>query len=63
MGEHSAPRASLSDRIRRAATWVRANRRTLALAAILAVPVVSRYVPDFPVDAVLTALRGYLGAP
>ena len=63
MGEHSAPRASLSDRVRSALTWAAKHRRTLALAAIIALPAVARYVPDFPVDAVLTALRGYLGTP
>lgn len=60
MGEHSAPR---DGRLTRAARWVRTNRRSLALAALVALPIVSRYVPDFPADEALALLRGFLGAP
>jgi len=59
MGDHSKPRAS---RIRSALTWGYANRRKLALVAILALPLVSRHVPGFPADEALALLRSFLGS-
>lgn len=57
MGEHSAP----TNKLRGWAAYAWAHRRKIASALIVALPLASRYVPDFPSDAVLSVLRAFLG--
>jgi len=38
------------------------NRRKIYAAAVVALPLVSRYVPGFPSDEILGVLRAFLGA-
>lgn len=59
MGEHSAPQDSVATRARNFA-WK--HRRKIAMGAILAMPLVSRVVPDFPADEAMSLLRLFLGA-
>ena len=47
---------------RTALTWLVTHRRKVLAAAIVAVPLISRYVPGVPADDVLSVLRGILGA-
>lgn len=47
---------------RTALTWVVTHRRKVLAAAIVAIPLLSRYVPGFPADDVLSVLRAFLGA-
>lgn len=46
----------------RAARWVVENRRKIYAAAVVAIPLVARYVPGFPSDEILGVLRVFLGA-
>jgi hypothetical protein len=59
MGDHSA---GSEPAWYRAGVWTINNRRKLIAGAIVALPLLSRYVPDFPSDAIMTVLRGFLGA-
>lgn len=59
MGEHSKPREG---RIRSALTWALTNRRRIALAALLALPLVARYVPEFPTEEAVRLLKLVLGS-
>ena len=59
MGEHAVAQES---RWIRAAKWAVANRRKIAGALVLALPLIARYAPGFPADEIMSALRAYLGA-
>ncbi|MFF8473873.1 hypothetical protein [Streptomyces sp. NPDC015414] len=48
-------------KVRAVAGWVWQNRRKVAAVLVLAVPLATRFVPDFPADEVLALLRAYLG--
>lgn len=64
MGEHSKPRKAYDAAfmgVYRAALWARKNRRTLYAAALVLIPLAARYWPDFPADALMDALRVFLG--
>jgi hypothetical protein len=58
MGEHSAQ----TSKLRSLAAYAWTHRRKIASALIVALPLVSRLVPDFPSDLILTYLRVFLGA-
>jgi len=59
MGDHSAlPESALA----RAKAWAWAHRRKIAMGAIVAMPLVSRVVPDFPANEAVSFLRMFLGA-
>ena len=62
MGEHNKPESVWRTRLVRAARWVITNRRKIYAAAVVALPLVSRYVPGFPSDEILGVLRAFLGA-
>jgi hypothetical protein len=62
MGDHSAPDGGWSDKLSRGVTWFVANRRKLYAAAVVLIPLAARYIPDFPSDALLDALKVFLGA-
>lgn len=59
MGEHST---DSEPTWLRAAQWVVDNRRKLIAGALVALPIVARYVPGFPTDEVVSILRSFLGA-
>lgn len=59
MGDHSADQPS---KLREAFYWAVAHRRKLVSVAIIALPIVSRFVPDFPASQVVDYLRVFLGA-
>jgi hypothetical protein len=59
MGDHSTESSSV---LREALYWAVANRRKILSVAIVALPIVSRFVPGFPSDEILAVLRGFLGA-
>ena len=61
MGEHSAPDNGVIGKARDVARWVWQNRRKVAAAALVALPVVARYVPGFPADEAVSLLRTFLG--
>jgi hypothetical protein len=58
VGNHSAE----SSKLREAWYWLVTHRRKVASAVIVALPFVSRFVPDFPTDDVVKVLRVFLGA-
>jgi hypothetical protein len=58
MGDHSAEYS----KVRNALYWVKAHRRKIASAVIVALPFVSRILPDFPVGEVKSFLELYFGA-
>jgi hypothetical protein len=58
MGEHSAPESQWAA----ALGWAVRNRRKIAAALVVALPLLARLVPGFPADDVLSVLRTYLGA-
>jgi hypothetical protein len=58
MGNHSAD----SSKLREAYYFVVAHRRKILSGAVVALPIVARFVPDFPSDEILAVLRGFLGA-
>jgi hypothetical protein len=58
MGTHTAD----SSKLREAWYWAVAHRRKILSGAVVALPVVARFVPDFPSDEILSVLRGFLGA-
>lgn len=69
MGEHSAAEASWSVRAKALAEklwagvkWFAANRGKILGAAVIVLPLVSRYVPSFPADEILSVVRAFLGA-
>jgi hypothetical protein len=61
MGAHSAPSTFLA-KCRTGAAWLWAHRRKVASAIILAMPFVSRVLPDFPSADIVAFLRMYFGA-
>ncbi|MEU0245164.1 hypothetical protein ABZ192_12665 [Streptomyces sp. NPDC006235] len=58
MGEHSAP----ENKWAAALGWALRNRRKIAAALVVALPLLARLVPGFPDDVLLDALKAYLGA-
>ena len=69
MGEHSAAEAGWKVKAKRLAErtwagirWFAANRGKILGVAVVALPLISRYVPSFPADAVLDVVRAFLGA-
>lgn len=42
--------------------WVRANRKTVLAVAVVAIPLISRAIPAFPADELVSVLRAFLGA-
>lgn len=62
MGEHNAPDSGVTAKATDLARWVWRNRRKVAAAALVALPVVARYVPNFPADEAVSVLRSLLGA-
>jgi hypothetical protein len=58
MGTHSVE----SSKLREAWYWSVAHRRKILSGVVVALPLVARFVPDFPSDEILTVLRGLLGA-
>lgn len=59
MGEHEAP-GKPSWRV--ALDWALAHKRSILGVAVVALPLLSRYVPGFPAEEVLSLLRSFLGA-
>jgi hypothetical protein len=59
MGEHTATPTDSS--WLRALKWCVAHRRKLIAGAIVALPLVSRFVPGFPADVFVDVLRSFLG--
>lgn len=69
MGEHSATGTGWRERAKALAAktwagirWFAANRGKILGVAVVALPLISRYVPSFPADAVLDVVRAFLGA-
>lgn len=65
MGEHSKARGAYDATfmaVYTAVLWVAANRRKVYAALLVGIPLVSRYWPDFPAEALLDAARLFLGA-
>jgi len=62
MGEHSAPDGGWQGKLGRAALWLVANRRKVYAGLVVAVPLLARYIPGFPADALMEAARVFLGA-
>lgn len=62
MRDHSAPDGGAMAKVRDVARWVWRNRRKVAAAAIIAIPLAARYVPGFPADDAVSVLRAFLGA-
>ena len=62
MGEHGKSEPVWRTRLVGAVRWVVENRRKIYAAAVVAIPLVSRYVPGFPSDEILGVLRAFLGA-
>ncbi|MFJ9318812.1 hypothetical protein [Streptomyces globisporus] len=62
MGEHSAPDDGWKANLGRAVLWLVANRRKVYAGLVVALPLLARYIPDFPSDALLDAARVFLGA-
>ncbi|MFI8830556.1 hypothetical protein ACIGPN_05960 [Streptomyces afghaniensis] len=58
MGDHSAP----TNKWTQSLGWLVRNRRKVAAALVVALPLVARLVPGFPGDVLLDALKTYLGA-
>lgn len=61
MGEHSATPDRLA-KLRSAVVWARTHKAAILAVAVAVTPLVTRFVPDFPVDGVMRALRVFLGA-
>lgn len=61
MGEHSKPETGWRTRAVQAIRWLVDNRRKILAAAAVALPLVSRYVPGFPSEEILTVMRAVLG--
>lgn len=59
MGEHSKP--SWTSRLSDAGRWLAENRRKVYAVAVVALPLVSRYVPGFPSEEILSVARVILG--
>jgi hypothetical protein len=62
MDENTAPANGLKAKAVELARWVWRNRRRVAAAAIVAVPIAARYLPGFPTDEAVAVLRSFLGA-
>ena len=62
MGEHSTPDTGVMTKVGDVARWVWRNRRKVAAAALVALPFVARYLPDFPSEQAVDILRAFLGA-
>jgi hypothetical protein len=62
MGEHNAPDKGVKAKAADVARWLWSNRRKVAAAAILVVPIAARYLPGFPTNEALAVLRSFLGA-
>ncbi len=58
MGEHSAPSPN---KFMTAVGWAMEHKAKILSVAVVVLPLVSRYVPDFPSDAILSAVRVFLG--
>lgn len=59
MGEHSKPEVG---RVVSALRWVVANKGKIAAALLVVLPLVARYVPNFPTDEAVSVVRLFLGA-
>ncbi|MGW6754537.1 hypothetical protein [Streptomyces sp. NPDC055006] len=59
MGEHSAEEPA---KVAKALAWVAAHRRKIYGVIVVALPLVARYVPGFPADAVLKIVQAFLGS-
>ncbi|MGX1133198.1 hypothetical protein RKD49_005388 [Streptomyces glaucescens] len=46
----------------KALEWAKAYRKSILAVAVVALPLVSRYVPGFPSDEILKVLGAILGA-
>jgi hypothetical protein len=65
MGEHSKGRKAYDSAfmaVYNSARWVTKHRRKLYAVAVVVIPLASRYVPDFPSDALMDVARAFLGA-
>lgn len=74
MADHEAPRLGVLSRLKASArygflakvkndaVWAVAHRRKVAAAIVVALPLISRALPSFPADDVLSFLRMYFGA-
>lgn len=62
MGEHSAPEPAWLVRVIALVQWVVANKGKILTTVIAVMPLVSRYVPWFPSEEVLSVVRLFLGA-
>lgn len=62
MGDHSAPAGGWSEKVTGAWSWFVAHRRKMYAVAMVAIPLASRFVPDFPTDVFMDAARVFLGA-
>jgi hypothetical protein len=62
MADHSAKNGPLKQMALDAVGWVWRNRRKVLAGALVALPLVSRYFPGFPVDDVVKVVRLFLGA-
>jgi hypothetical protein len=74
MADHEAPRLGILSRLKASArygflakvkngvAWAVTHRRKVAAAVVVALPLVSRALPDFPSAEVLTFIRAYFGA-
>lgn len=62
LGEHSKPVEGRWKRYALAGLgWLVRNRKKVAGALVVLLPLVSRWVPDFPSDEILAAFRAFLG--
>jgi hypothetical protein len=61
MGEHNAPDPGWAVKAKAVAAWLRSNRGKVLSVLVVALPLVSRFVPDFPSDALLSVVRAFLG--
>lgn len=62
MGEHSAPDNGVATKLKTLAGWVWTNRRKVAAAALVVLPLAARYIPGFPAEEAVSVLRSLLGA-
>lgn len=62
MGDHSAPDSGALSKLGRVARWTWTHRRKVAAVALVAIPILARYVPGFPAAEAVSLLRTFLGA-
>jgi hypothetical protein len=62
MGDHSAENGPLKQMALDAGAYAWRNRRRIAAGVLVALPLLSRYFPGFPVDDVVKVVRLFLGA-